>query len=79
MRKALALLTFVENRDALDVWLTSEVPFLFGLRGWSTTFHSAIALELAALAAEERAEPCDAKRSAKRAASILFLRSSMAP
>ena len=79
MRKALALLTFVEDRDALDVWLTSEVPFLFGLRGWSTTLHSAIALELAALAAEERAERWDGRRSAKRAASVLALRSSAAP
>ena len=71
-----ALLTFVEDRDALDVWLTSDVPFRFGLRSWCTMFHSApTAPELAALTAEEGAERCDAKRFA----SILILRSSMAP
>ena len=72
MRNALALLAFVEDRDALDVWLTSDVPFRFGLRGWSTMFHSApTAPKLAALTAEEGAERCDAKR----AASILILKS----
>ena len=76
MRDAIALLTFVEDRDALDIWLTSDVPIRFGLRGWSTMFHSApTAPELAALTAEEGEERCDAKR----ATPILILRSSMAP
>ena len=64
---------FVELLEAFDVWLACDAPFLFGFRAGSTMFHSA-PVELAALATEEVAGRLDARRSAKRAASILDFR-----